>query len=56
MRKYKISATITQDLEVMVEANSYEEARAIAESNDLVSEDLECINQEFNIIAVEAVI
>ena len=56
MQRYKVSATITQDLEVIVEANSYEEARAIAESNDLITEDLECTNQEFSIIAVEAVI
>jgi hypothetical protein len=42
MCKYEINVTKTQELTLIVEANSYEEARAIYESGEDIAEDYEC--------------
>lgn len=49
MAKFTIYASITQDLKVTIDAENIEEARKIAESDDLVTDDYECENQEFTI-------
>jgi hypothetical protein len=49
MAKYEINVTKTQDLTLLVNANSYEEALAIYESGEDIAEDYECVNQEMKL-------
>ena len=49
MPKFTIYASITQDLKVTIDADSLEHATAIAEGDDLITDDYECENQEFKI-------
>jgi hypothetical protein len=49
MSKFTIYASKTQDLKVTIDAENIEEARKIAESDDLITDDYECENQEFKI-------
>jgi hypothetical protein len=56
MKKYKIHATNTQELTLLVEANSYEEALAIYESAEDIADDYEIVSGEFTLQAIEAVI
>lgn len=49
MAKYTILASYQQDLEITIEADSLEHAREIAESDELMTDDFECVNGEFKI-------
>lgn len=46
MKEYKIAATLKQDLEITIKADSYEEALRIAEY-DLITDDFNIIGAEF---------
>lgn len=54
MKEYKITATLKQDLEITIEADSYEEALRIAEY-DLLTEDFDVVGAEFNLDRVKEV-
>ena len=48
MPKFTVYATVTQDLQVEIEADSLEEAQRLADQ-DLITEDFECFTQEFTL-------
>ena len=49
MPKFTILASYTHDLEITIEADSLEHATAIAEGDELATDDFECVNGEFKI-------
>jgi hypothetical protein len=46
--QFKIAATLKKDLEITIDASSYEEALRIAEE-DLITDDFQVIGAEFNL-------
>jgi hypothetical protein len=48
MKEYKIAATLKQDLEITIKADSYEEALRVAE--------YEFITDDFNVIGAEFIL
>lgn len=52
MPKFTILATYQQDLEITIEADSLEHARDIADSDELVTDDFDCVNGEFKITLI----
>jgi hypothetical protein len=54
-KKYKITATLQQDLEIIIEADSLEEAQRIAD-DETITDDFEVVGAVFsfiNIVEVE---
>jgi hypothetical protein len=54
MAKFTIYASIVQELQVEIEADSLEEAISIADGDELISADFDCTNQDFAIDKVSA--
>jgi hypothetical protein len=54
MATYTIYASITQELHLQIEADSLEEAISIADGDELISADFECMNQDFAIDLIRA--
>lgn len=52
--KYKITATLTTELEVEIDAPSYEEALRIAEY-DLITDDFDIADRVFNLNEVREI-
>ena len=49
MAKYEINVTKTSELTLLVDAATYEEALAIYESGEDMSDDYECTNQDIKL-------
>ena len=49
MPKYVIYATVLTELELEIDADSLEEAISIADGDELVSADFNCVQQDFNL-------
>jgi hypothetical protein len=54
MPKFTIYASIVQELQVEIEADSLEEAISIADGDELISADFDCTNQDFAIDQIRA--
>ena len=54
MPKYTIFASITQELQLEIDADSLEQAISIADGDELISADFDCTNQDFAIDLIRA--